>query len=129
MSNHSSAFPTHRARAGLLGICLVALLAACGGGNETAAPTTAQAVLDQAQICEVTAYGPATQCKPGQKVVFLPQTFGNEQLPILFAAINCDLRYTVALTKGGVVCIYTPMTLQSKEEAAAAPASGASAQP
>lgn len=60
-------------------------------------------------LCEVQHYGTATSCQPGQKVVFLPASFGSEQLPILFAAINCDLRYQVVLTNGAVTCIYAPV--------------------
>lgn len=71
--------------------------------------------VNNGQLCEVNNWRPAdvaSQCEPGQKVVFLPNTFGNEQLPVIFTAANCDLRYTVALTNGGVTCIYGPITLQ-----------------
>lgn len=51
----------------------------------------------------------AAECKPGQKVVFLPSSWGNAQLPIMFAAVNCDHRFSIALTNGGVSCIYTPL--------------------
>jgi hypothetical protein len=75
---------------------------------------------DQANLCEVKGWQHdvvASACKPGQKVVFLPETFGNEQLPIIFAAVNCDHRYSVALTTGGVSCIYGPITpAQAKSE-------------
>jgi hypothetical protein len=69
--------------------------------------------IDQTTLCNVDGWtyaDVAAVCKSGQKVVFLPQTFGNEQLPIMFAAINCDLRHEVALTTGGVTCIYNPIT-------------------
>jgi predicted small secreted protein len=49
-------------------------------------------------------------CTPGQKVIYLPKTFGNEQLPVIFAAVNCDLRFAVAMTNGAVSCIYGPIT-------------------
>ncbi len=52
----------------------------------------------------------AAECKPGQKVVFLPGSWGNAQLPIMFAAVNCDHRFSIALTNGGVSCIYIPLT-------------------
>ena len=67
------------------------------------------AAIDQANLCLVTDWKPdnvAGECKAGQKIVFLPEKFGNEQLPILFAAGNCDLRFSVALTAGAVTCIY-----------------------
>ena len=72
-----------------------------------------QPEINQHDICEVKGWQKdvtAAECKPGQKVVFLPDRWGNEQLPILFAAVNCDHRYSFALTNGGVSCIYTPLT-------------------
>ncbi|OOG42309.1 hypothetical protein B0E52_09910 [Rhodanobacter sp. C06] len=68
----------------------------------------------------------AAKCSAGQKVVFLPDHWGNEQLPILFAAVNCDLRYTVALTNGGVACIYAgPLAPEHNDTAPASAASSA----
>lgn len=64
------------------------------------------------QLCQVKAWqydDVAAACKVGQKVLFLPESFGNEQLPVVFAAVNCDLRYSVALTTGAVTCIYRPI--------------------
>jgi hypothetical protein len=67
--------------------------------------------IDQASLCQVSdisaLFGPLP-CEPGQKVVFLPDMFGNQQIPVIFAAKHCDLRYSVALTVGGVSCIYMP---------------------
>lgn len=55
-------------------------------------------------------------CKPGQKVAFLPQRWGNEQLPIAFAAFNCDLDASVVVTNGGVVCRYLPQPKRAAAE-------------
>ncbi|GIX35135.1 MAG: hypothetical protein KatS3mg126_0914 [Lysobacteraceae bacterium] len=55
-------------------------------------------------------------CVPGQKVAFLPMRWGNEQLPLYFAASNCDLRYSVAITNGGVVCQYMPQPDSEDED-------------
>lgn len=73
--------------------------------------------INQKNLCEVTQWQHdvvAKKCNPGQKVVFLPDRWGNDQLPILFAAVNCDLKYSVAMNSGGVTCIYNPIT--PKEE-------------
>ena len=93
------------------------VMTGCSNGADGArAASTSEAsdvALDQKNLCEVSAWqhdDVARACKPGQKVVYLPQTFGNEQLPIFFAAVNCDLRYSVALTSGAVTCIYAPIT-------------------
>lgn len=72
--------------------------------------------IDQENLCEVQDWqkdATAAVCKPGQKVLFAPATFGNEQLPVVFAAVNCDHRFSIALTKGGVSCIYTPLKAEA----------------
>ncbi|MCQ1061364.1 hypothetical protein LRP52_49075 [Photobacterium sp. ZSDE20] len=51
----------------------------------------------------------AAKCKEGSKIAFLPNSFGNEQLPVMFIALNCDLRFDVSLTNGGAVCIFKPV--------------------
>lgn len=102
-----------------------ALLAACNAQAPAPAPG-AQAEPsgpDQSRICQVGDWHVASDCKPGQKIVFLPESFGNEQLPVLFAALNCDLRYQVVATRGAVICIFGPV----KPAAPATPASAASA--
>ncbi|MDR0747803.1 MAG: hypothetical protein LBE89_07975 [Helicobacteraceae bacterium] len=74
--------------------------------------------IDQNNLCEVNNWrhdAVAKECAPGQKVVFLPSSFGNKQLPILFAAVNCDHRYSIALTEGGVSCVYKPIVIKSTE--------------
>jgi hypothetical protein len=84
----------------------------------TAAPVPA---INQGEICEVKGwqYDNAVEaaCKPGQKILYVPASFGNEQLPVLFAAVNCDMRYAIALTKGGVACIYEPTAMARKGKA------------
>jgi len=93
----------------LTAVASLTLLSSCTQN----APAIHVNAIDQANLCEVNAWSHdvvASVCRTGQKVVFLPRTFGNEQLPILFAAVNCDLRYSVALTSGAVTCIYGPIT-------------------
>lgn len=87
------------------------LAASCSQQTPAAAPSPPP-LIDQAQLCLATAWerdAVASVCQPGQKVVFLPKSWGDAQLPIGFAAVNCDLRYAVALTEGGVTCIYRPI--------------------
>lgn len=101
---------------GLLG---VAVIAGCAQQPPSTPRTEVQqappetTAIDQASLCEVSAWAHddvAKACERGQKVVFLPNRWGNEQLPVIFAAVNCDLRYSVALTNGAVACIYGPIT-------------------
>ena len=102
-----------------LAISITIGLSAC---SRQEAVTAVRAEINQSDVCEVSDWQrdvTAKVCKQGQKVVFLPQSFGNEQLPILFAAVNCDLRYSVALTNGGVTCIYYPQKpVEKKQEPA-----------
>ena len=42
---------------------------------------------------------------PGDLLIYLPMQWGNDQLPIIFAARNCDLANNVVYDKGGVTCI------------------------
>ena len=93
-----------------------------------AAPAKETAIY-QANLCETSSWQHdivARVCKPGQKVAFLPERWGNVQLPIMFAAVNCDLRYAVVQTDGAVTCIYGPIKPKS-EPAVQTPAESASA--
>ncbi|MDP3521290.1 MAG: hypothetical protein Q8S02_11780 [Hydrogenophaga sp.] len=109
--------PTLRLSALTLLLAISATLAGC---NQPQAAQAAQAAaapalpaIDQANLCEVKGWQHdvvAQSCKPGQKVIYLPDSWGNEQLPVIFAAVNCDMRYSVTITKGAVACIYSPMT-------------------
>lgn len=109
-------------------IFIAALSVAAAGCSQNPAAGPAASTIDQAKLCEVKAWqhdDVASSCKPGQKVVYLPSKWGNEQLPIIFAAVNCDLRYSVALTNGAVTCIYGPITptpVEPQKEAAEKPA-------
>lgn len=74
--------------------------------------------IDQDNLCQVKLWQydvVAAACKPGQKVLFSPSNFGNVQLPIIFAAVNCDLRYNVVLTEGAVTCIYRGIKVTEDE--------------
>lgn len=107
---------------------IVGLAFAASGCFEKPSPAQANAdqEIDQGSICQVADWRPdaSANCKPGQKIVFRPRSFGNEQLPVLFAAANCDLRYSVALTTGAVACIYAP--LKTAAESADSATSGGS---
>lgn len=75
--------------------------------------------LDQDTVCEVKAWDLDTTssiCETGQKIVFLPDSWGNAQLPVMFAAVNCDHRFTVAMTEGAVSCIYKPIKSVKESE-------------
>ncbi|EKF9639309.1 hypothetical protein O1C50_003605 [Vibrio cholerae] len=67
--------------------------------------------IDQDTLCTTASWKAvdnAGKCKEGSKIAFLPDSFGNEQLPIMFVALNCDLSHGISLTNGGAVCIFKP---------------------
>jgi len=96
-------------------IITVSFLSACG---QQVTAQSQKPTIDQENICQTKDIGVAQDCTPGQKIAFLPQQFGNEQLPVIFAAANCDLRYSVVITNGAVTCIFQP--IKPKEQAASA---------
>lgn len=101
------------------------LLAGCGGDKVADNPQST-GKLDQQVMCVTKDLEPDSSCKPGQRVTFLPDRWGGEQYPVVFAAMNCDLRYTVVMTNGGVSCIYLSARAPGKESPADAASSPAS---
>lgn len=91
---------------------VLAITAGCNQpAAETAKPSSPKEPDLQQQLCQVRDWQRdvvAAACKPGQKVVFLPHSWGSAQLPVVFAAVNCDVRYAIALTEGAVMCVYLP---------------------
>jgi len=78
----------------------------------TAASACSSPSANQSQLCVVSSVSAADNiklCKAGQKIAFAPSSWGSEQLPILFASVNCDHRFSIAFTKGGVSCIFKPV--------------------
>jgi hypothetical protein len=104
-------------------------LSACGGGHSSADAVSAHPLLAAAadivqdSVCQVSSWRVAEGCTPGQKIVFLPESWGNEQLPVMFAALNCDLRYQVVSSKGAVACIFRPVKPEPAKPAASASSS------
>ena len=114
-----------------LATCIAVALGGCTDRPAASTPVATASIpdagpaLDQGDVCFVLNYplgmSALKTCKPGERVVFLPQQWGNQQLPIQFVSMACDLRYTIAMTNGGVVCIY-----YRKPAALGKPASAAS---
>lgn len=66
---------------------------------------TAAAQTASARVCVV--YDSNTQgCQKGDELLYLPQRYGSDQLPIDFIAKKCDMSKQFAWTAGGVTCIY-----------------------
>jgi hypothetical protein len=95
-------------------VLAVATVAGCGGAAGSLPEP------NQTDICQTDSHAIAENCKPGQKIAFLPAQFGNAQLPVYFAAANCDLRYSVVLTNGAVTCIFKPIKAPAEAKAPSA---------
>ncbi|PML76114.1 hypothetical protein [Enterovibrio norvegicus] len=64
--------------------------------------------IKQDHICHVSNGVEAKkQCKDGDVLMWLPNSFGNEQYPVLYTALFCDFTQQVTHTVGGTTCIFT----------------------
>ena len=112
--------PNHAARL-IITLCTATALTACQkepqpSGIASTAPRADAAPVDPNELCITMDFSRegAEHCQPGQRIAFLPDRWGNEQLPLLFVAANCDLTRSVALTNGGVVCQYMPSSIKTE---------------
>jgi len=67
------------------------------------------------------------RCKEGQLSWFAPDSWGNDQLPLKFAAFSCDYRYPIVWNNGGVSCIYTNLRRERRVEMGTPPPAGSAA--
>jgi hypothetical protein len=98
----------------IFALCLSCLSVGCTAHKptEASAAKPIEPTIDQSSVCIVSENDHdmiEKNCKEGQKIVFAPSSWGNEQIPVYFAGANCDLRYSVVKTNGGVACIYKPV--------------------
>lgn len=45
-------------------------------------------------------------CEKGDELRYLPDRWGHEQLPLLFASENCDMNKAIIYNNSGVICTY-----------------------
>ena len=64
-------------------------------------------VADNSSLCVVKVFDTIPKCEEGKPIAFLPESWGNDQLPLYFIALHCDFNHQIIYNKGGVVCIYT----------------------
>ena len=82
---------------------LVAFLAGCNQGQST---------IDQSSLCTYSTDVQASKCAEGQLSFFSPDSWGNEQLPLIVASTYCDFNHPVMYNNSGVVCVFTKQRLQ-----------------
>mgnify|MGYP005853447161 CR=1 FL=1 len=64
--------------------------------------------LKQNNLCNVTTPQEImSQCTDGDILLYTPDVFGNEQLPINVAGFMCDFNYPIVWNIGGVSCVFT----------------------
>jgi hypothetical protein len=114
-------------KASILHACFIIglplILTACGGGKSEpqAQPkiiTPAQTASENAsKLCAFSNDDEAKKCVAGQIALFVPQSWGNEQFPIIYAAKYCDFNFPVVHTNGAVSCVfYKGRTVVPSEE-------------
>lgn len=50
--------------------------------------------------------GPLESCQDGDVVLWKPGSWGNEQMPVVAAAMMCDFSMPIVYTTGAVTCVY-----------------------
>ena len=63
--------------------------------------------IDQKKLCTINHIGQRHECTSGEIVSYLPNAFGNAQLPLLIASGICNFNYPIVHNNGGVICVYT----------------------
>ncbi len=88
----------------LFGLCAsIAFLSGCN--NDSSNPNSKAKELAQ-EVCLVNQEDDFNKCATGQRVFFQPQSFGNQQLPLIFISYFCDIHQPIHFNASGVVCIY-----------------------
>ena len=78
----------------------------------------ADAAFDQSSVCIIDRI-PSDKpppCKEGQLLLFSPNIWGNEKMPIVVATFLCDFRYPIIHNTAGVGCIFTGRRLRQLRE-------------
>ena len=68
----------------------------------------------QKNVCHVSDLeGAAKKCKNGNVLLFRPQMWGSEQLPIVISAAFCSYESPIVYNASGVSCIFTDLRKES----------------
>lgn len=114
-------------RAAILAGVASALFGCGGGKSEPVAGTPSTTVTAQAspsnasKLCAFANDDIATKCQSGQIALFVPDSWGNEQYPVIYAAKYCDFNFPIVHTNGAVSCVFFKGRTVVQAEKAAAP--------
>lgn len=87
---------------------VVGMLAGCISATESNSTSRTSC-----EITDINYQEAAEKCERGQRLVFLPDTWGNGQLPITAAHAFCDPHQPIVHNEAGVSCIFDPIDLES----------------
>jgi hypothetical protein len=62
---------------------------------------------EQSKLCVFSGVTQAAKCKNGELAMFTPNSWGNDQLPLVAVAEFCNTNHQVIYNKSGVVCEFT----------------------
>ena len=102
-------------------------MVACGGGKSessvAAAPSPAAKAVpsESSKLCAFANDDEAANCHSGQVSIYLPNSWGNEQLPIIYAAKYCDFNFPIVHTNGAVSCVFFKGRTLNKTDGSTAP--------
>ena len=90
----------------LFAVCSSFILSSCfESGKKESKNENQESTEDKSALCVIkNVDDDVSQCEDGQLLVFLPHSWGNDQLPIEVAALYCDFDHSVVYNNGGVVC-------------------------
>lgn len=63
--------------------------------------------INNGDICITNDFRTIPNCKNGELIAFLPNSWGNDQLPLYFITLHCDFNHQIVYNRSGVVCVYT----------------------
>ena len=63
-------------------------------------------LIDQSKLCVFSDEKSLKECKNGELAMFAPNSWGNEQLPIVIASQYCDFNYQIMYNDSGFVCVF-----------------------
>ncbi len=112
---------------GLVGCALLCCISCSPSGDEPASSineinNSSHLVSTSTKIklmnCNIHSFSDHVGCEEGDIAVFLPARWADEQLSLKFIAVACDKEKPIYMTKGGVICTYSPITPADEYDAA-----------
>lgn len=68
----------------------------------------------KSEICLIQSDKETNICKDGQIALFLPQQWGNPQIPLSVSAAICDFNFPIVQNESGVTCVFKKRNTTTK---------------